>query len=212
MLLPAISLRKTNPSLKIKNLCLIFLLRFSINYFPIGFMFRFHCKMNSLKIGLIGLVKKIPFKAFFQSIRERVFIVFVNLNSNEAGHYELCLDPNYVSDYGPRLNTTYIKKSIKPIKKFNLVFQIFLIFIKANSLVSPFSKSNAGTYHVGGSFPMRRKPMKWNETNYLGELEEMKNLHLVDSSTFPTLPGTTIGLLSKVMAYAITKEALKDTL
>ena len=47
--------------------------------------------------------KKIPFKAFFQSIRERVFIVFVNLNSNEAGHYELCLDPNYVSDYGPRL-------------------------------------------------------------------------------------------------------------
>ena len=59
---------------------------------------------------------------------------------------------------------------------------------------------------------MRRKPIKWNETNYLGELEEMKNLHLVDSSTFPTLPGTTIGLLSKVMAYAITKEALKDTL
>ena len=59
---------------------------------------------------------------------------------------------------------------------------------------------------------MRKKPIKWNETNYLGELEEMKNLHLVDSSTFPTLPGTTIGLLSKAMAYAVTKEALKDPL
>ena len=36
----------------------------------------------------------------------------------------------------------------------------------------------------------------------------MKNLHLVDSSTFPTLPSTTIGLLSKVMAFSVTEKAL----
>ena len=211
-LLPAISLRKTNPSLKIKNTMPDFFIEIFNKLFPNWIHVQVSLQNELFEDRLNWISKKIPLKAFFQSIRERVFIVFVNLNSNEAGHYELCLDPNHVSDYGPRLNTTYIKKSIKPIKKLNLVFQIFLIFIKANALVSPFSKSNAGTYHVGGSFPMRRKPMKWNETNYLGELKEMKNLHLVDSSTFPTLPGTTIGLLSKVMAYAITKEALKDTL
>ena len=55
---------------------------------------------------------------------------------------------------------------------------------------------------------MRKQPLEWNETNYLGELSDMKNLHLVDSSTFPTLPSTTIGLLSKVMAFSVTEKAL----
>ncbi len=211
-LLPAISLRKINPSLKIKNTMPDFFIEILNKFFPNWIHVQVSLQNELFENRLNWISKKIPFKAFFKSIRERVFIVFVNLNSDEAGHYELHLDPNYMSDYGPRLNTTYIKKSIKPIKKSNLIFQIFSIFAKAKVLVSPFSKSNAGTYHVGGSFPMRRKPIKWNETNYLGELADIKNLHLVDSSTFPTLPGTTIGLLSKVMAYSITKEALKDNL
>ena len=88
--------------------------------------------------------------------------------------------------------------------------EVQLIFAKAKVLVSPLTKTNEGTYHVGGSFPMREKPSRWNETNKLGEFANWKNLHVVDSSTFPTLPSTTIGLLSKVMAYCITKKVLKD--
>jgi hypothetical protein len=211
-LLPAFSSKSINPSLKIKNTMPDFFIEIFNKFFPNWIHIQVSLQNELFENRLNSIKNKIPFRGFINSIKQRAFIVFVNLSSDQAGHYELHLDSNHMSSFGPRLDTTYVKKAINPIKKFNLIFQIFLTFAKAKVFVSPFGKSNAGTYHVGGSFPMKKKPLKWNETNQLGELKDMKNLHLVDSSTFPTLPGTTIGLLSKVMAYCVTKEVLKDNL
>jgi choline dehydrogenase-like flavoprotein len=54
-------------------------------------------------------------------------------------------------------------------------------------------------YHVGGGFPMRAKPQRF-ETDTLGRPHGFERLHLVDSSTFPSIPTTTMTL--SVMANA----------
>jgi len=211
-IMPAISLKRINPSFKIKNTIPNLFIEILNKFFPNWIHIQVSLQNELFADRFNRISKKIPLKSFINFIKERVFIIFVNLNSDEAGYYELHLDSDHNTLYGPRLNTKYVKKHIKPMKKAYLTLQIFLIFIKSKVFVSPISKSNAGTYHVGGSFPMRAKPVEWNETNFLGELADMRNLHLVDSSTFPTLPSTTIGLLSKVMAFCITKETLKENL
>ncbi len=53
--------------------------------------------------------------------------------------------------------------------------------------------------HLGGSFPMRREPGTL-ETDVLGRLRDWDRVHLVDASTFPSVPATTITL--SVMANA----------
>jgi hypothetical protein len=54
-------------------------------------------------------------------------------------------------------------------------------------------------FHTGGTFPMRSEPSAF-ETDVLGRPHGFSNVHLVDSSVFPSLPATTITL--SVMANA----------
>src|SRR3989440_1083646 len=54
-------------------------------------------------------------------------------------------------------------------------------------------------FHTGGTFPMRSRPRSL-ETDVIGRPHGFTRVHLVDSSTFPTLPATTITL--SVMANA----------
>jgi choline dehydrogenase-like flavoprotein len=53
--------------------------------------------------------------------------------------------------------------------------------------------------HIGGTFPMRRSPEKF-ETDVHGRFSGMRRVHIVDASVFPTVPPTTITL--SVMANA----------
>jgi choline dehydrogenase-like flavoprotein len=54
-------------------------------------------------------------------------------------------------------------------------------------------------FHSGGSFPMRERPGEL-ECDVLGRPRGLSRVHLVDASTFPTIPSTTITL--SVMANA----------
>ena len=56
--------------------------------------------------------------------------------------------------------------------------------------------------HSGGSFPMRKRPGKF-ETDYLGRPYGFKNLHVVDSTIFPSIPATTISLTVMANAHRI---------
>jgi len=55
------------------------------------------------------------------------------------------------------------------------------------------------SYHSGGGFPMRKNPSEW-ETDPLGRLPGWDRIHLVDASTFPSIPATTMAL--NIMANA----------
>ena len=50
---------------------------------------------------------------------------------------------------------------------------------------------------------MKVKPSGNLETDDLGRISAWKQIHIVDSSIFPSLPGTTIGLLTMANAYRI---------
>ena len=59
-----------------------------------------------------------------------------------------------------------------------------------------------GGNHSGGSFPMRIKPKEF-ESDILGRPYGFKNVHMVDSSVFPSIPATTITLTAMANAHRI---------
>ena len=58
------------------------------------------------------------------------------------------------------------------------------------------------SYHSGGGFPMRKNPTEW-ETDPLGRLPGWDCIHLVDASTFPSIPATTMALNIRANAHRI---------
>lgn len=62
------------------------------------------------------------------------------------------------------------------------------------------------SFHVGGSFPMRRAP-RGLETDALGRPAGLSRVHLVDASTFPSVPATTITYTVMANAHRIGAEA-----
>lgn len=61
------------------------------------------------------------------------------------------------------------------------------------------------SYHYGGTFPMREHPTE-NESDILGRPCGLKRTYLIDSSTFPSIPATTISLTIMANAYRIGTE------
>ena len=66
-------------------------------------------------------------------------------------------------------------------------------------------KNNTSAYHVGCTMPMKSSQTNKLDTDFLGRIKSWKRVHIVDSSVFPSLPGTTIGLLLIANAYRIVK-------
>jgi choline dehydrogenase-like flavoprotein len=64
-----------------------------------------------------------------------------------------------------------------------------------------------GGGHNGGTFPMRLKPEGPFESDLLGRPTGLSRVHLVDSSVFPSVPATTIGLTIMANAYRIGSNA-----
>ena len=64
-------------------------------------------------------------------------------------------------------------------------------------------------FHIGGSFPMRHRPEAL-ETDLHGRLAGLENVHLVDSSIFPTIPARTITLAVMANAHRIAWESVGD--
>ncbi len=78
--------------------------------------------------------------------------------------------------------------------------------------MTPFVKEgiSSGSFHVGGAMPMRMEPKRQLETDLLGRPNGWKRVHVVDSSVFPSLPGTTIGLLAMANAARVADEVVLD--
>jgi hypothetical protein len=57
-------------------------------------------------------------------------------------------------------------------------------------------------YHVGGSFPMRTQPGPF-ESDTLGRPAGFERLHLVDSTTFPSIPASTVTFTVLANAHRI---------
>ena len=93
------------------------------------------------------------------------------------------------------------------ISKFKI---LRLIPIPFSKIIGNRLKGNRlGSWHFGGTLPMT---INRNEGGCApnGEVYGLKNLYVVDTSSFPSIPGSTIGLLTMSNSYRITKKSMNS--
>jgi choline dehydrogenase-like flavoprotein len=146
--------------------------------------------------GLLARIKRF--------IASHVVLLFVNYHSDHAGCYELWLEPAKQGERASRLRAVH-RKSFPQLKVWlSSWMRLLSVFARISCFpLFPLAKLNSGAYHVGGTLPMRSRPSGELETDTLGRITAWERVHVVDSATFPSLPGTTIGLLAMSNAYRI---------
>jgi hypothetical protein len=162
-------------------------------------------KVPNKEGGWLGKLRRI--------ISNHLMIALVNFHSDHSGEYKLWISkpkaPNQDNEQ-PTLNTKHIKKMPQLITLIITCLRLTKVFGTISSIpLFPFARLNSGSYHVGCSLPMKENPSNPLETDTCGRISDIKNLHVVDTSVFPSLPGTTIGTLIMANAYRIVTESLK---
>lgn len=149
-----------------------------------------------------------PFQKLKHRLIGHLLIAFGNLHSAHAFGYELTLKQPRDTHQDTLLYTR--EDRTQSNKETRLAIrQLGRLMRKIGCLtLSPIARFNTGSYHVGGTLPMKKKPVKETETDLLGRPLHLNHIHVVDSSIFPSLPGTTIGLLSMANADRIASAVL----
>ncbi len=94
-------------------------------------------------------------------------------------------------------------------------FAIISKFLHLKLIPFPFSKyideklrgNKLGNWHFGGTLPMKKNPTKPIHCFASGELAGLEGLFIIDTSSFPSIPGCTIGLLTMANAYRIARKS-----
>tara|TARA_A100000164_G_C21660509_1_gene654703 strand:+ start:245 stop:697 length:453 start_codon:yes stop_codon:yes gene_type:complete len=79
----------------------------------------------------------------------------------------------------------------------------------SNFLANKLKGNKYGGWHCGGTLPFSQDELKTPFCKSNGELEKLKNVFIVDSSSFSSIPGSTVALLTMANAFRITKNSLK---
>jgi len=144
-----------------------------------------------------------------------LFFLLVNYHSDHSGTYELQLMRPDTGDCRADVYLHTRQKSAPPQLR-TLLSSMGLLgrnLLRLGCLpLLPLARLNSGSYHVGCTLPMKARPQAWNETDELGRLDGGRHVHVVDTSVFPSLPGTTIGLLAMGNAWRIAEQSLKQCL
>lgn len=162
-----------------------------------------------------GLLSKIGLNKpkVINFILSHLYIAFVNLHSDYAGCYHLKFhDDNNKSSEPALLRSKYIKSG--KFLRFHLFlwFEIVRIFSKIGCFPLIFAKiKNTSSYHVASTLPMQVPCIQELTTDSLGKPYGFSSVHVIDTSTFPSIPGTTIGLLAMANAYRITSKVIADS-
>jgi len=170
-----------------------------------------HCQISTpnelvlqrlgLNVGQKGIITRI--KTF---LAEHLVLALGNLHSTHGNGYDIRLENDngknvlVYSRQNGDLSRVAIKEAVLELLRIGSKIKCFpLLPLVQNSIVS-------GGYHVGGSLPMKMVPIEETDTDVFGTPKGWHSVHVVDSSIFPSLPGTTIGLLSMANAFRIASE------
>ena len=155
-----------------------------------------------IKLKLIrngGLTKSLVKKRLF----EHLVVATCNMHSDHGVECNLRLNKDVKTttfEYS-RGDTLNSKRSIKLAgrKLFSIMSSVgcYPVLKLGSSSIDSFG------YHLGGSLPMKSLPTNENHTNILGSPKGWSRVHVIDSSTFPSIPGTTIGLIAMANARRI---------
>lgn len=154
--------------------------------------------------GIVGRLKK--------RIAEHLIVAQCNLHSDHANGYFLKIEQNRGDRYGRLVSRREDGGVAVPaVRKTARTMLAIARRIGCYSMMPLLQNSlRSGGFHLGGTLPMRKNPQEETDTNLLGNPRGWRRTHVVDSSIFPSLPGTTIGLLAMANAARIGAETRLD--
>ena len=172
-----------------------------------------HCQVSTpnelvlqrlnLDAGETGITAK-----FKTILAEHLILAVGNLHSVHGNGYKLWLEKGSgeydsvlrYSRENNELSRHAVKAALRELKIISARFGCIPLLPMVKD-----STRNVG-FHVGGSLPMKAVPIAETDTDSFGTPKGWHRIHVVDSSVFPSLPGTTIGLLAMANAYRIATE------
>ncbi|MBX9718120.1 MAG: hypothetical protein K2X36_04675 [Microbacteriaceae bacterium] len=150
----------------------------------------------------------------FDNVRKRalrrLLIALVNFHSDLAGSYLLRLNPGAASGRSVLSVTTQPSPHFaNTMKKGSRRFTRLLSgvgVVPATPLMYGDPSKPIG-WHFGGTLPMTKAPSDEMHTDLLGRPKGWQQIHVVDSSVFPSVPATTVALLAMANASRIAQTA-----
>lgn len=151
--------------------------------------------IQKLKISSFSSIKY----KFYKPLLKRLAIGWGGLHSNISNNFYLVLiDKNSYNILG---------ESKFRIKLYIFILLIYLFFknLSKRIIFFPFfiTSKIGGGCHYGGSIPMKLKPKNEFESDTLGRPYKHANVHFIDSTIFPSIPSTTLALLTMANADRI---------
>ncbi|POZ53980.1 GMC oxidoreductase [Methylovulum psychrotolerans] len=161
---------------------------------------------NEMVLAKLGLAKET--QGAWQSLKRllsaHLLVAHCNLHSDHCNGYSLQLEQAVNGPATLVATPQHLTESRHALKK--TAQALFTLGRQWGCYaLLPFSQTSA-SFHVGGSLPMCATPVLETDTDSDGRPKGWQRIHIVDSSVFPSLPGTTIGLLAMANASRIASE------
>jgi choline dehydrogenase-like flavoprotein len=163
---------------------------------------------NEMALSLIGArtTSPGPWARAKRRLLEHLVVAHANFHSDHANAFVVSVAPGAGS---LMLRTTVEDRAAVRTAHRAYLRRLAQLLRRCRTHPIPFLAQHGmrgDSFHVGGSLPMRTVPQEATETDLLGRPRGWRRVHVVDSSTFPSLPGTTIGLLAMANAWRIASE------
>ncbi len=150
----------------------------------------------------------------FDNVRKlalrRLLIALCSFHSDLAGSYLLRLNPGAASKRSVLSVTTQPSMHFANIMKKGSRRLTRLLSMVGVVPVTPFVHGDPSKpigWHFGGTLPMTKAPSDEMHTDLLGRPKGWQQIHIVDSSVFPSVPATTVALLAMANASRIAQTA-----
>ena len=151
------------------------------------------------------------FRAFEKHFLNRFLLIQGYLNSDLSGTMTIRLDKSSPDSTGRLIvsgkvnneTATVVDRVIAKLKRNKRLFGAVPL-----SMLLKMGEPGRG-FHSGGSFPMSCNPKDF-ETDLFGRPRGLKRIHIVDASTFPSIPASTITFTAMANAHRIASEKFVD--
>ncbi|MBT8004215.1 MAG: GMC family oxidoreductase, partial [Rhodospirillales bacterium] len=163
--------------------------------------------MNDLIMKSFGLAPDAPSslrRTILSPILQRFMVAWCGLHSDHGDKFEIKLARS--GAYEPPILYVRSKPNLDGRRvAWRIARKLIGIGLRTRTIFVPyplFTEPSRGT-HCGGAFPMRDKPTDLLDSDILGRPFGWKRVYAVDSSVFPSIPGTTIAFNIMANAYRI---------
>lgn len=157
-------------------------------------------KALNKKMGPLAPLFTYPSRKFL----EHLMVMFGYLHSDDSSHMQVTLEKDKAKRIIVKgVENPLARQACRRIQRTLFANRKLLGGIPIWS----FLDLPGGGNHSGGSFPMKRSPGKL-ESDLYGVPQGFNKVHIVDSSTFPSLPAATIGLTIMANSYRIASDVV----